>query len=110
MPKILVIDDERSIRNTLREILEYEKFVVDDAADGPSAIEMTAATTYDVILCDIKMPGMDGMEVLDHLLAKFDTPVIMISANDQKPNLARYNNIKILKKPFTSEQIKNIFK
>jgi len=81
MAKILVIDDEKGIRNTLREILEYEKFKVDDAADGPAAIELTDKNTYDVILCDIKMPGMDGMEVLDHLLSKTDTPVIMISGH-----------------------------
>src|SRR5210317_2544634 len=81
MAKILVIDDEKSIRNTLREILEYEKFVVEDAADGPAALEMTSNNTYDVILCDIKMPGMDGMEVLDHLLNINDTPVIMISGH-----------------------------
>jgi len=81
MAKILVIDDEKSIRNTLREILEYEKFVVEDAADGPSAIELSSNNTYDVVLCDIKMPGMDGMEVLDHLLEKNDTPVIMISGH-----------------------------
>jgi len=81
MSKILVIDDEKGIRNTLREILEYEKFKVEDAADGPAAIELTDKNTYDVILCDIKMPGMDGMEVLDHLLSKTDTPVIMISGH-----------------------------
>jgi DNA-binding NtrC family response regulator len=81
MSKILVIDDEKGIRSTLREILEYEKFTVDDAADGPAAVELTGKNTYDVILCDIKMPGMDGMEVLDHLLAKYDTPVIMISGH-----------------------------
>lgn len=81
MPNILVIDDEKGIRNTLREILEYEKFDVDDAADGPSALELTEKNTYDVILCDIKMPGMDGMEVLDQLLEKYDSPVIMISGH-----------------------------
>jgi len=81
MAKILVIDDEKSIRNTLREILEYEKFTVEDAADGPAALALTDKVTYDVILCDIKMPGMDGMEVLDNLLSKTDTPVIMISGH-----------------------------
>jgi DNA-binding NtrC family response regulator len=81
MAKILVIDDEKSIRNTLREILEYEKFKVEDAADGPAAVALTDKNAYDVILCDIKMPGMDGMEVLDNLLSKTDTPVIMISGH-----------------------------
>jgi two-component system nitrogen regulation response regulator NtrX len=81
MAKILIIDDEKGIRNTLREILEYEKFKVDDAADGLIAVELTDNNTYDAILCDIKMPGMDGMEVLDNILSKSDTPVIMISGH-----------------------------
>ncbi len=81
MPRILVIDDEKSIRNTLREILEYEKFQVDDAADGIEALKLTAQSKYDVILCDIKMPKMDGMEVLTKVLETSDTPVIMISGH-----------------------------
>ncbi len=81
MARILVIDDERSIRNTLREILEYEGYIIDDAEDGPSALKMVLAEKYDVILCDIKMPQMDGMEVLDQLLTLNDTPVVMISGH-----------------------------
>jgi DNA-binding NtrC family response regulator len=79
--KILIIDDERSIRNTLREILEYEKFEVDDAQDGLQAIEMIRGKTFDVILCDIKMPQMDGIEVLEKALEITDTPVVMISGH-----------------------------
>jgi two-component system, NtrC family, nitrogen regulation response regulator NtrX len=81
MSKILVIDDERSIRNTLREILEYEKFEVDDAADGIEGLKMINSGKYDAILCDIKMPRMDGIEVLDQVLKISDTPVIMISGH-----------------------------
>jgi len=81
MPKILVIDDEKSIRNTLREILEYEKFTVDDAADGIEGLNLVETNTYDVILCDIKMPRMDGIEVLESLMKKCDSPVIMISGH-----------------------------
>ncbi len=81
MAKILVIDDERAIRNTLREILEYENYQVDDAPDGPTALAMVTAEKYDMILCDIKMPQMDGIEVLDKLLESYDTPVIMISGH-----------------------------
>ncbi|HLN52137.1 MAG TPA: sigma-54 dependent transcriptional regulator [Lentimicrobium sp.] len=81
MAKLLVIDDERSIRNTLREILEYEGYQMDDAPDGPTALQKVAEEKYDVILCDIKMPQMDGMEVLDKLLAFSDTPVVMISGH-----------------------------
>lgn len=81
MAKILVIDDEMAIRNTLREILEYEKFAVDDAADGPDGIAKAKEGNYDVILCDIKMPRMDGMEVLSQLLPLTEAPVIMISGH-----------------------------
>jgi two-component system, NtrC family, nitrogen regulation response regulator NtrX len=81
MSKILVVDDERSIRNTLREILEYEKFEVNDAETGMVALEVMKHGEFDVILLDIKMPQMDGMEVLDHILKEYDTPVIMISGH-----------------------------
>jgi DNA-binding NtrC family response regulator len=81
MAKVLVIDDERSIRSTLKEILEYEGFEMDEAPDGPTALELAAAEKYDVILCDIKMPQMDGIEVLDKLLVMNDTPVVMISGH-----------------------------
>ncbi|MEI7896121.1 MAG: sigma-54 dependent transcriptional regulator [bacterium] len=81
MPRILVIDDERSIRNTLREILEYEKYSVDDAADGEIGLHMIGENKYDAILCDIKMPKMDGIDVLVKIFALTDTPVIMISGH-----------------------------
>ncbi len=81
MAKILVIDDEKSIRSTLREILEYEKYIVDEAVDGVEGIESVKKTQYDAILCDIKMPKMDGIEVLEKILSFCDTPVIMISGH-----------------------------
>lgn len=82
MAKILIIDDERSIRNAIREILEYEKFTVDEAEDGLSGVVKVKGGKYDVILCDIKMPKMDGMEVLERiLLLAPDTPVVMISGH-----------------------------
>lgn len=81
MAKILIIDDEKSIRNTLREILEYEKYEVDDAVDGMTALELVRQGHYDVILCDIKMPLMDGMEVLEKTMQITDTPMVMISGH-----------------------------
>lgn len=81
MAKILVIDDEKSIRNSLRDILEYEKFEVDDAADGAEGIEKVKKNQYDVILCDIKMPKMDGIEVLENIMKTTDIPVVMISGH-----------------------------
>jgi DNA-binding NtrC family response regulator len=81
MPKILIIDDERAIRTTLREILEYEQYQVDDAENGKLALEMAQETEYDAILCDIKMQQMDGMEVLEQLQTFTPAPVIMISGH-----------------------------
>jgi len=81
MAKILIIDDERSIRNTLRDILESEKYSIDDAEDGMIGMEKIQQNEYDVILCDIKMPRMDGMEVLTKTLEITDTPIVMISGH-----------------------------
>ena len=81
MAKILVIDDEKPIRNTLREILEYEKFKVDDAPDGMQGIEKISKNKYDIILCDIKMPEMDGIEVLEKAQSITHTPIVMISGH-----------------------------
>ncbi len=80
--KLLVIDDERSIRNTLKEILEYENYKVDIAEDGIRALELIKKFKYNVILCDIKMPKMDGIEVLEEIFKLYtDIPVLMISGH-----------------------------
>ena len=76
--KILVIDDERAIRNTLKEILEFEGYHVDVAPDGKSGVEAARKQAYDVVFTDIKMPSMDGLEVLEQLPG---TTVIMISGH-----------------------------
>jgi two-component system, NtrC family, nitrogen regulation response regulator NtrX len=82
MPKILVIDDERSIRSTLKEILEYEHFDVDTAADGTEGLDFFSKNQYNAVLCDIKMEKMDGIEVLEKMIATgFDVPIIMISGH-----------------------------
>lgn len=80
--KVLIIDDEEIILQTLTDILKYEKFQVDVAKDGKSGLEKIEKNDYDVVLCDIKMPGIDGMEVLTKALEiKPDCPVIMISGH-----------------------------
>jgi two-component system nitrogen regulation response regulator NtrX len=82
MATILIIDDEKSIRNTLQEVLEYEHHKVDLATNGAEGLELFSNGTYDMVLCDIKMPGMDGIEVLEKLHERaYDVPVIMISGH-----------------------------
>lgn len=82
MAKLLIIDDERSIRSTLREILEYENYEVDDIDNGIDGLELIKKHHYDLVLCDIKMNKMDGLEVLENaLLQKPDLPFIMISGH-----------------------------
>ena len=80
--KILVVDDEKSIRNTMRDILEYEGYEVVLAEKGEDALAAAVAHNFDVIFCDIKMPEMDGIEILDKLQEKHpEVPVIMISGH-----------------------------
>jgi two-component system nitrogen regulation response regulator NtrX len=81
MTKILVVDDERSIRNTLRDILEYEGYKVDDAENGIEGLKLVNSKKYDLILLDIKMAGMGGIETLEHIMKVSDTPVVMISGH-----------------------------
>ena len=82
MPRILIIDDEKAIRNTLKEILEFENYKVDQAEDGPAGLDLLIQQKYDVVLCDIRMPKMDGLEVLTRAQAMgADAAFIMVSAH-----------------------------
>jgi DNA-binding NtrC family response regulator len=82
MSKILVIDDQKSIRNTLKDVLEYESHEVSLAENGPQGLELFESEKHEVVLCDIKMPDMDGIEVLNRIhLINPDVPVIMISGH-----------------------------
>jgi len=82
MPKILIVDDEKAIRRTLKEILEYEKYDIEEAEDGEIGLEKIEKNNYDVIILDIKMPKKDGIEVLTEMQQKgIDTPVIVLSGH-----------------------------
>ena len=82
MAKILVIDDQRSIRNTLKDILELEGYEVELAENGKDGIEIFLESKYDLVLSDIKMPEMDGLEVLSKIMeVHSDVPVVMISGH-----------------------------
>lgn len=82
MAKILIVDDDKSIRKTLRDILEFEKYDIDEAADGLECVVKIKQNQYDVIILDVKMPRMDGMEAIDKIQAIHpELPVIMISGH-----------------------------
>ena len=82
MSNILIIDDEKAIRKTLSEILSYEGYKIDEAGDGEEGLKKVREKEYDVVLCDIKMPKIDGIEFLEKAKeANPDIPIIMISGH-----------------------------
>lgn len=82
MSKILIIDDEKAIRKTMTEILGFEGYEIDEASDGQEGLKKFSEKNYDIVLCDIKMPKMDGLEFLEQArLVNPDVPVIMISGH-----------------------------
>jgi len=82
MANILIVDDENSIRSTLKEILEYESYNVEEAVDGEDGLNKIRKNEYDVVLCDVKMPKLDGIELLQKaIVLKPELPFIMISGH-----------------------------
>jgi two-component system, NtrC family, nitrogen regulation response regulator NtrX len=82
MASILIIDDEKAIRKTLTEILSYEGYKIDEASDGEEGLKRFSEKAYDIVLCDIKMPKLDGIEFLEKSREiNPDVPVIMISGH-----------------------------
>ncbi len=82
MSSILIIDDEKSIRKTLTEILSYEGYKIDEASDGEEGLKKFKEKTYDLVLCDIKMPKLDGIEFLEKARQiNSDVPIIIISGH-----------------------------
>ncbi|HUZ59623.1 MAG TPA: sigma-54 dependent transcriptional regulator [Hanamia sp.] len=82
MPSILIIDDEKAIRKTLTEILGFEGYKIDEAADGEEGLKKFKEKNYDLVLCDIKMPKLDGIEFLEKAKEiNYETPIIIISGH-----------------------------
>lgn len=84
MPKALVVDDERNIRDLVKVYLVAAGFEVDEAADGPTAVGMVADAQYDAVVLDIMLPGADGREVCRRIREASDVPVIMLTARDSE--------------------------
>ena len=83
-PRILVVDDDASVRTLLRRLLTIEGYRVDEAADGPSALEQLGRAGADLLLLDVMMPGQDGLDLLEQLRRHSDVPVILLTARDQE--------------------------
>ncbi|MEK7670503.1 MAG: response regulator, partial [Bacteroidota bacterium] len=109
MKTILVVDDEQSVRNSLKMILEYERFEVEFAENGETALKKLITVSVDVVLLDVKMAGMDGIEVLQRIREKkAHLPVIMISGHGtietavEATKLGAYD---FIEKPIASERL-----
>src|SRR2546421_12884463 len=111
MPKsrILVIDDEAPIRDSLKMTLEYEGYEFIAAATGQEGLALAEREAPDLVVLDIKMPGMDGIEVLDRLRAINETlPVIVISGHGTVPTAVEATKkgaFDFIEKPFASERV-----
>ena len=107
--KILIVDDERAIRNSLKEILEDEDYLVETAPDGQTALQLVAGDHFQVVLCDIKMPGMDGVELLAALREQApDTAVVMMTGHgdiDTAVSCIRGGAFDFLQKPLDLNRI-----
>ncbi|RYG73640.1 response regulator transcription factor [Lentibacillus lipolyticus] len=106
--KILVVDDEDRIRRLVRMYLEKEDFVVEEAADGTEALELGQNNDYDLILLDIMMPGMDGIEVAKELRKDKTTPIIMLTAKGEESD--RVQGLEVgsddyIVKPFSPREV-----
>ncbi len=84
--KILVVDDEERIRRLLKMYLEREDFIIEEAENGTEALELALKNDYDLILLDIMMPEMDGIDVCQELRKEKNTPVIMLTAKGEETN------------------------
>ncbi len=85
-PKLLVVDDEDRIRRLLKMYLEREDYIIEEASDGEGALELALSEEYDLILLDVMMPGMDGIEMCQELRKTKATPVMMLTAKGEEAN------------------------
>ena len=107
--KVLIVDDNRDLCEMLKDVLEMENFKVDFALNGAQAVQLMRAMKFDVVLLDIKMPGMDGIQTYEKLKALApNVPVIMITAYAVEELIKEAMNLgafAALKKPFDFEEL-----
>ena len=106
MSNILIVDDEKAIRKTLSEILSYEGYRIDEAGDGEEGIRKFRDKEYDVILCDIKMPKMDGVELSAHILKERPGIKILFMSGKESGELTVHGKkVEFLRKPFVAREL-----
>lgn len=114
MHKILVIDDEKNIRLTLRRSLEAPDFIIDDALSGEEALSKIESNKYDLLLLDLKLPGINGIEILKAVHSKYpELKVIIISAHGSIQTAVeamKVGALDFLEKPFTPADIRQLVK
>ncbi len=107
-PRILVVDDDVNVRTLLRRLLTTEGYSVDEAADGPAAMEKVGAVPPDLVLLDIMMPGQDGLDVLEGMRRTNDVPVILLTAKSEEADRVlgfRYGADDYVVKPFSTAEL-----
>ncbi len=107
-PRILVVDDDENVRTLLRRMLTIEGYEVDEAADGPSAMEKVGAWAPDLLLLDIMMPGQDGLDVLEVLRRTSAVPVILLTAKGDEADRVlgfRFGADDYVVKPFSTAEL-----
>jgi len=111
-PSVLVVDDEKNIRVTLRESLKSLGFDVETAINGEEALELATRRTYELILLDLKMPGMDGMEVFRQLRERSpSTAVVLVTAHgsvEAAVEAMKLGAVDFLQKPFAPQEIREV--
>ena len=109
MEKILVVDDEKLLVKGIRFNLEHDGYTVEECYDGAAAVAMVEKTQYDLIILDVMMPEMDGLEVCAHIRRSSDVPIIMLTAKDQDTDKLlgfEYGADDYLTKPFNILELK----
>ncbi|MCK5032605.1 MAG: response regulator [Calditrichia bacterium] len=109
---VLIVDDDPNQVNLIKIYLKQANLDIITAKNGRHALSILKDKSFDLVLTDYQMPEMDGETMISKIRneLKLSIPVVMISANDTQKNLSKFKNVKLLRKPFTPDQIKNIFK
>jgi len=110
--RILVVDDEKNIRLTINRSLDSDKYIVDEAASGEEALDLLILLPYDLVLLDLRLPGMSGIEMMEKLKElEISTKIVVISAHgtiDLAVSVLKAGALDFVEKPFSPDEIRQI--